>query len=175
MRKTTYIAGISALIAFSIGALMKYLHLTGAGILMSFGLFVFLFGFLTMFLLEKVSIESRREARLALMLLFLTLIMFFSYGFLKIFHLPGSVSTGYLSIIMIMVFLLFFSKKLEGRQLKLRKDRQLASILFTDIVGFTAMMGKDEEHALQALDQNPSFSRSPMRMNREPGIEGLRY
>ena len=31
--------------------------------------------------------------------------------------------------------------------------RQLAAIMFTDIVGYTAMMGKDEDMAFQSLAQ----------------------
>ena len=34
------------------------------------------------------------------------------------------------------------------------QSRQLAAIMFTDIVGYTALMGKDEENAMQLLDQN---------------------
>lgn len=34
------------------------------------------------------------------------------------------------------------------------QGRQLAAIMFTDIVGYTAMMGKDEEHAFKILEQN---------------------
>ncbi len=32
--------------------------------------------------------------------------------------------------------------------------RKLAAIMFTDIVGYTALMGKDEEQALQLLKKN---------------------
>ena len=34
------------------------------------------------------------------------------------------------------------------------QSRQLAAIMFTDIVGYTALMGKDEQKAMQLLDQN---------------------
>src|SRR5688572_23746345 len=33
-------------------------------------------------------------------------------------------------------------------------SRQLAAIMFTDIVGYTALMGKDEQKAFQLLDKN---------------------
>ena len=34
------------------------------------------------------------------------------------------------------------------------QSRQLAAIMFTDIVGYTALMGNDEQKAMQLLDQN---------------------
>jgi len=34
------------------------------------------------------------------------------------------------------------------------QSRQLAAIMFTDIVGYTALMEKDEQKAMQLLDQN---------------------
>ncbi len=35
---------------------------------------------------------------------------------------------------------------------------QLAAIMFTDIVGYTALMGKDEQKAIRLLDKNLSIS-----------------
>ena len=37
------------------------------------------------------------------------------------------------------------------------EDRQLAAIMFTDIVGYTRLMGKDEAKALQTLEQQRQF------------------
>ena len=37
--------------------------------------------------------------------------------------------------------------------------RQLAAIMFTDIVGYTAVMGKDEEKAFQLLDKNRAIQK----------------
>ena len=34
------------------------------------------------------------------------------------------------------------------------EDRRLAAIMFTDIVGYTALMGKDEDQAFQLLRTN---------------------
>jgi len=39
------------------------------------------------------------------------------------------------------------------------KSRQLAAIMFTDIVGYTALMGKDEQNAFRLLDQNRELQR----------------
>ncbi len=36
-------------------------------------------------------------------------------------------------------------------------DRHLAAIIFTDIVGYTALMGEDEHKALQLLQKNREF------------------
>lgn len=33
-------------------------------------------------------------------------------------------------------------------------SRQLAAIMFTDIVGYTALMGEDEQKAFELLDKN---------------------
>ncbi|GMQ84927.1 MAG: hypothetical protein BMS9Abin07_0492 [Acidimicrobiia bacterium] len=40
------------------------------------------------------------------------------------------------------------------------KDRQLAAILFSDIVGFTAMMGDDEASTMEILEANGSIHRT---------------
>jgi formylglycine-generating enzyme required for sulfatase activity/class 3 adenylate cyclase len=37
------------------------------------------------------------------------------------------------------------------------EDRQLSAIMFTDIVGYTSLMGKDEAKALQVLEQQRQF------------------
>ncbi len=34
------------------------------------------------------------------------------------------------------------------------QSRQLAAIMFTDIVGYTALMGEDEQKAFELLDKN---------------------
>ena len=39
------------------------------------------------------------------------------------------------------------------------KTRQLAAIMFTDIVGYTAIMGKDEEKAFSLLNKNRQIQR----------------
>jgi adenylate cyclase len=54
----------------------------------------------------------------------------------------------------------------EGRKLQLRKDRQLAAILFTDIVGFTAMMGAEEDKALKVIDKNRQIQKQVIRKHR---------
>ena len=41
------------------------------------------------------------------------------------------------------------------------QTRQLAAIVFTDIVGYTALMGADEEKAFQLLKKKPADSATP--------------
>jgi len=38
-------------------------------------------------------------------------------------------------------------------------SRQLAAIMFTDIQGYTALMGSDEQKAMQQLEQNRNLQR----------------
>ena len=40
------------------------------------------------------------------------------------------------------------------------QSRQLAAIMFTDIVGYTALMGKDEQKAFELLDIKPANSKT---------------
>jgi class 3 adenylate cyclase len=39
------------------------------------------------------------------------------------------------------------------------QSRQLAAIMFTDIVGYTALMGKDEQRAFELLKRNRSVQK----------------
>ncbi len=47
--------------------------------------------------------------------------------------------------------------------MRIRKDRQLAAVLFTDIVGFTKMMGSDEDNTLQTLERNRKIQKKWIR------------
>ena len=40
------------------------------------------------------------------------------------------------------------------------QSRQLAVIMFTDIVGYTALMGEDEQKAFELLKKNRNMQRS---------------
>ncbi|HUH32842.1 MAG TPA: adenylate/guanylate cyclase domain-containing protein, partial [Daejeonella sp.] len=39
------------------------------------------------------------------------------------------------------------------------QSRQLAAIMFTDIVGYTSIMGNNEEHAFNLLNKNRQMQR----------------
>jgi len=65
-----------------------------------------------------------------------------------------------------MIFFVFISRQLEGRKLTIRANRQLASILFTDIVGYTSLMGENENRALEYLDFNRRVQKRLIRKQR---------
>ncbi len=44
--------------------------------------------------------------------------------------------------------------------MKERKERQLAAIMFTDMVGFTALMGADQNNALRLLNRGHDILKS---------------
>ena len=39
------------------------------------------------------------------------------------------------------------------------QSRQLAAIMFTDFVGYTALMGEDEQKAFEILNKNPKLQK----------------
>jgi len=45
------------------------------------------------------------------------------------------------------------------------QSRQLAAIMFTDIVGFTALMGEDEEKAFDLLKKNRQLQKPLIEQN----------
>jgi class 3 adenylate cyclase len=63
----------------------------------------------------------------------------------------------------LIIFAVYFNRQIEGRNLRIRKDRQLAAILFTDIKGFTKMMGEDEYKGLEALEINRKIQKRMVR------------
>ena len=46
------------------------------------------------------------------------------------------------------------------------QSRQLAAIMFTDIVGYTALMGKDEQKAFSILEKNRQIQKPVMENHR---------
>jgi hypothetical protein len=80
--------------------------------------------------------------------------MLFLSAQFKVWELYGATELSYFSLVFFMVYIVFFSRSQDSRRLRIRKDRQLAAIMFTDIVGYTRMMGDDEDAALIALEEN---------------------
>lgn len=52
-------------------------------------------------------------------------------------------------------------------------NSQLAAIMFTDIVGYTALMGKDSEKALQLVRQNREIQKPIVEKNRGTWIKEM--
>lgn len=166
MRKRTLILGIISIVTFVISGIFTFMNLPGSKALLIIGLSLFLFGFLLSFMIDKISIESRKVARTVLILLFFTILMSFTYLIITVFQFPGAKFIGFISTLLIMIFFVFLTKQLERRKLTLRANRQLASILFTDIVGYTALMGQNEHQALEYLDVNRKIQKRLIRKHR---------
>jgi len=166
MRKHTFIIGIVSSTSFIAGLVLKYLHLPPAGLLLSLGMLIFLLGFGISFLVDRLTVESRKSFRIALIMLTISISLLLAGVVLKILHLPAATLSSYTGVISFLIFAVYFNREIEGRKLKIRKDRQLASILFTDIKGFTRMMGEDEDRGLMALEQNRRIQKRIVRKYR---------
>ena len=130
------------------------------------GTILFVFGFAVPFTIQRLSEQSRKALRISTLILTIAMGTTVIGGALKMLRLPLSSLFMYGGAILIAAYLLFFARETEGRKLELRKDRQLASVLFTDIVGFTAMMGEDEEKALDVLEQNRKIQQKIIQKHR---------
>lgn len=154
MKTLSKLFGVISLVAFATGILFKFLGMPEAHNLQVLGLFVFSIGFAPIFLKVKLAEETRRAARIShAFFLIATVLMFLAAQF-RILELFGGMELTYLGLLMFMVYAVFFSQPQEGRKLRIQKDRQLAAIVFTDIVGYTRMMGQDEDAGLEMLDLN---------------------
>lgn len=134
---------------------------------------LFTLAFSVFYLIDKISIERNREARISVVVLSLALLLVILSSVSTLLHWPLSGALGYMSVIIFSVYLVFFTRYTEGRKLKLQKDRQLASILFTDIVGFTSMMGQNEDKTLLALDRNRTIQKRLIRKYRGKWIKEM--
>ena len=154
MRIITKTAGLASCILVTAGAILKNLQLAGAGQALGWGFMIFIGVFSPLFLKDRLSMEMRRAAKMSYGVFFLASVLLMLALLFKSLHLPGSEPLTYLAIISFIVYILFFSSPEMGRKLKLQKDRQLAAVLFTDMVGFTSLMGRNEDQALRFLDKN---------------------
>jgi len=166
MRTLTKMFGIFSLVSFVIGAIMKNYHIKGADQALVLGLFVFVAGFSPLFLREKVAEETRIDAKISYAVFFISSIMLLVAAQLTILKLPGAGEMNYISLTVFITYIVFFSRSQDGRKLRIRKDRQLAAIVFTDIVGFTRMMGEDEDKGLLSLEQNRKIHKKWVRKYR---------
>lgn len=146
--------GMAAIVFMATGIVFKNLHMGGANLLQVLGFILFSGGFAPLHLKVKLREETRREGRIAYASLFIVSVLMMISALFIILELPYRGPINYLSLIVFMVYIVFFSRGNEERKLKLRKDRQLATILFTDIVGYTRLMSENEDQALEILDHN---------------------
>ena len=166
MRKASNIVGILSLLLLVLGYTFKILHLPGASMMISMGTLLFVLGFALPFTINRLLSQSRRALQISTLILTVAIGLIVVGGGMKILHLPAGTQILWIGGILLPAYMVFFARESEGRKLQLRKDRQLASILFTDIVGFTAMMGEDEEKALRVLDQNRKIQKKIIRKHR---------
>lgn len=163
MRRRTFIVGVLSSSCFITGIVFKFFHLSGANNLIIIGIFIFLMGFGISFLIDRLSIETRKSYRIALIILFISISLMLISFVLRTLHLPGGIELGTAGIISFIIFAVYFNRQIEGRNLRIRKDRQLAAILFTDIKGFTKMMGEDEYKGMEALEKNRTIQKRLVR------------
>lgn len=163
MRRRTFIIGVLSSSFIITGIILKFLYLAGANALMLLGVLIFILGFGSSFLVDRLSIETRRSYRIALIILFLSVSILVIGFILQVLRLEGGVLMGYTGVVSLIIFAVYFNRQIEGRNLRIRKDRQLAAILFTDIKGFTKMMGEDEYKGLEALEINRTIQKRMVR------------
>ncbi|MGE0771376.1 MAG: adenylate/guanylate cyclase domain-containing protein [Cyclobacteriaceae bacterium] len=149
----TWLGWLSLLMLIA-GIVMKYASFEGANNLTQVGLFLLTFVYAPLFLKVKLSEEPRKDARISYLVFFCSAFLVLVSSQFRILHLQGAQELTYLSLLIFVAYMIYFSSRLEGRKLKLQKDRQLAAILFTDIVGYTRMMAADEDSTLQILETN---------------------
>ena len=166
MRKHTYIMGIVFIVLISIGLYLKANTYPGSSTVIGISIILFILGFTVSFTIDKVSLERKMVGKISQVVLSIAMVMIITGPVLKILHLQGAQVVTFFGIIIFSIYLVFFTRHTEGRKLIMQKDRQLASILFTDIVGFTSMMGKDEDETLLALDRNRSIQKRLIRKYR---------
>ena len=166
MRPILKIFGILSILLLLTGFVFRILELPGTSMLAGLGALVFILGFAVPYAFERVSRQSRKVLKVSTIILLVSTGLIILGGVFKFLHLPGAYTMFFSGAILIMVYFVFFARESEGRKLQLRKDRQLAAILFTDIVGFTAMMGEDEDKALRILDKNRKIQKGIIRKHR---------
>ncbi|HLF33564.1 MAG TPA: adenylate/guanylate cyclase domain-containing protein [Cyclobacteriaceae bacterium] len=160
MKKRTLFFGIAGFILALVGILFKIMHLSGASVMLVIGTLILIFGFLLSFLLERLSISIKTTSRIGNILAFLAAVLILFGIVAKMMHYPGALQSFVAGGLLFVIHYIFYSFRSDSRKFELRSDRQLASILFTDIAGYTSMMGENEARALKILEQNRKIQKS---------------
>ncbi len=172
MRKQTYILGILSTTIVTLAFLMKFNKLPGAALLFALTVIVIV-GFSLSYTIDRVRNQQRKALQLSTIILFTCFpILMFGALFSSI-DLPGSQELYGLGTIIFAVYFVFFSASSEGRKLRLRRDRQLAAVVFTDIIGFTSLMGDDENNALNILGINRKIQKGIIRKHRGKWVKEM--
>lgn len=133
---------------------MKTYHLTGSNMIVIVGGLLLIFGFLFSSLLDRLSFSIKNTSKIANVLASLAVAMIL-YGIIgKVVHYSFVNESFIIGALLFVAYYIFYAQRSDLRRLELRSDRQLASILFTDIVGYTVMMGANEANALRVLERN---------------------
>lgn len=165
--------GIVSVVLISTGLALRISDLPGAGVLFGVGTLIFVFGFSISNTLDKISLERKRIGQISQIVFSVSLILIVLSVAFSIMKWPIGRDMAFPAIIMFNIYLVFFTRHTEGRKLIMQKDRQLASILFTDIVGFTSMMGEDEDKTLLALDRNRFIQKKLIRKYRGKWVKEM--
>ena len=173
MRNRTYIMGVLFIVLISVGFFLKANAFPGSGTVLSVGMTLFILGFAISFTIDKISLERKLIGKMSQIVLSFSMVLIIIGPIFKLLHLPASSILSLSGVIMFSIYLVFFTRHSEGRKLIMQKDRQLASILFTDIVGFTKMMGANEDNTLLALDRNRSIQKRHIRKHRGRWIKEM--
>lgn len=158
--------GIISVVLISTGLTLRILHIVGASVVFGVGILLFVFGFSISNTIDKISLERKRIAKISQIVFTLALVLMVMSVALSIMRWPINRDLAFPAIIMFSIYVVFFTRYTEGRKLIMQKDRQLASILFTNIVGFTRMMGEDEDKTLLVLDRNRAIQKKLVRKHR---------
>ena len=98
MKQKIYILGIATAMIVFLGTLFKINHWAGAGILLMAGIFILVFVFMPMALINSYKAEGNRSNRILYFITWLTSLVVFISILFKVQHWPGA---GYLMMVSI--------------------------------------------------------------------------